>query len=223
MAANMTDTRSRWRLLLALVLGASACWLAASNASAHAAYESSVPEFAEVLDRSPTEISIRFTQELFRREGANAIALTRADGGREVSLGEPEIGNQDRHVMTVSVNEELEPGRYIVSWTNLSAEDGDSDAGSYPFYVGQDPSLDEVEQDRLNAADLLIVYPGDDPQVSSEQEATERRAPTVVRTESADGANLGVGPIVWLVVGIAAALLLAGSFGFYLGRGRTRR
>lgn len=215
---NTVVTASKWRLLLALALGATACWLTWSSAAAHAAYESSSPEFAEILTQSPSEISIRFTQELFRREGANAITLSHADGGNQVRLGEPEIDNADRHVMTVSVTDELEPGRYVVSWTNLSAEDGDSDSGSYPFYVGRSPSPAEVEEDRRSAADLLIVYPGDETESASDQETSPQRAPTVVRAESSDGASLGVGPIIWLVVGIAAGLVLAVSLGFHLGR-----
>ena len=220
MMANATVTDSKSRILLALFLGATACWLMMSNASAHAAYESSTPGFADVLEQSPSEISIRFTQELFRREGANGLVLTHADSGNEVRLGEPEIDNDDRHVMAVSVEDALSPGRYIVAWTNLSAEDGDTDSGSYPFYVGRSPSPTEVEADRRIAAELLIVYPGDATADPDEQESTTQRAPTVVRSPSADGARLGVGPIVWLVVGIGAALVLTGSLGFHLGRRR---
>lgn len=220
---NTTATANKWRLLWSLVLGATACWLMVSQATAHAAYESSTPAFAQVLDRSPSEISIRFTQELFRREGANGIVLTNVDSGSEVRLGKPEIDNEDRHMMTVAVVESLAPGRYVVTWTNLSAEDGDSDSGSYPFYVGRSPSLTEVDEDRLNAAELLIVYPGDEALSDSEQQATPKRAPTVVRSESSDGASLGAGPIIWLVVGIAAALVLVGSLGVHLGRRRAGR
>lgn len=223
MTVHTVVTASKWHLLLALTLGATACWLVFSDASAHAAYDSSSPEFAEVLSEAPSEIRIRFTQELFRRDGANGITLTHLDGGNDVRLGDPLIDNDDRHVMTASVDEELEPGRYVVSWTNLSAEDGDSDSGSYPFYVGRSPTPTEEEEDRLNAADLLIVYPGDEAQASGEQEATAQRTPTVVRSESSDSASLGVGPIIWLVVGIVAALILVGSLGFHLGRGQARR
>lgn len=226
MTANRADTvatATKWRLLVALALGAASCWLALSGASAHAAYDSSSPEFAEVLSEPPSEIRIRFTQELFRREGANGITLSHADSGAEVRLGQPRIDNQDRHVMTASVDEELEPGRYVVSWTNLSAEDGDSDSGSYPFYVERSPSPTDEQEDRRNAAELLIVYPGDEAESVREQAATPQRAPTVVRSDASDNASLGVGPIVWLIVGIAAALILVGALGFHLGRGRARR
>ena len=226
MTANTVDTvvtASKWHLLVALALGATIFWLVWSDASAHAAYESSSPEFAAVLSEPPSEIRIRFTQELFRREGANGITLTHLDGGAEVRLGEPRIDNEDRHVMTASVDEELERGRYVVSWTNLSAEDGDSDSGSYPFYLGRSPTPTEEQEDRRNASELLIVYPGDDAERVREQEATPPRTPTVVRSESSDNASLGVAPVIWLVVGLVAALILVGALGFQLGRGRARR
>lgn len=213
-------TASNWRLPLALVVLMAASWLVLPRALAHAAYESSSPEFAEVLDQSPTQISIRFTQELFRRDGANAITLTNADDGNEIRLAEPRIDNEDRHLMTVAIPDELDPGRYVVSWTNLSAEDGDSDSGSYPFYVGRSPNPSEVEQDRQNAQELLIAYPGDEPAQPEAGEQTPTRAPTVVRSDNADRATLGAGPIIWLAVGIAAALVLAAALGFHIGRRR---
>lgn len=212
-------TASNWRLPLALVVFIAASWLVLPRVLAHAAYESSTPEFAEELAESPTQISIRFTQELFRRDGANAITLTTGDEV-QIPLPEPRIDNEDRHQMTVAIPQELNPGRYIVSWNNLSAEDGDSDSGSFPFYVARSPSPSEVEQDRQIAQDLLIAYPGDDPGEPEAGEPAQTRAPTVVRTDNADSPSLGVGPIVWLAVGIAAALALAVAWGFHLGRHR---
>lgn len=211
--------RSLLPLLLALLLSAAAALVLVPSASAHAAYESSSPAFAEVLSDSPAEISISFTQELFRRQGANAMTLTHADSGQEVSLGEPLIDNDDRHVMTAPVEDVLEPGRYIVAWTNLSAEDGDADSGSYPFYVARDPTAAEVGEDRRTAAELLILYPQDEVAGSDEQ-ATPQRTPAVVRSEPSDAASLGVGPIIWLAVGGLAALVLVGALGFHLGNRR---
>ena len=218
MAVTANKRRAAW-ILLTLLLSAAVAWLSAPEAHAHAAYESSSPEFAQVLSQSPSEISIRFTQELFRREGANAITLTHVGSGTDVPVEEPAIDNDDRHVMTVAVKEDLQPGRYVVTWTNLSAEDGDADSGSYPFYVARDPTAAEVEEDRQTAADLLIVYPGDDL-AESDEEATPQRTPTIARSESSDTASLGAGPVAWLVAGIVAALVLVGALGFHLGSRR---
>ncbi len=213
-----TTTTSRLRrLLLALLSGAAALWLSAPDASAHAAYESSTPGFAEVLVESPSEISIRFTQELFRREGANAISLEHVDSGETIALGTPSIGNDDRHAMSVGISQELAAGRYLVSWTNLSAEDGDEDVGSYPFYVSREATTAEEAEDRQIAGDLLVLYP-DDAADADESEATSApSAPAVVRTEDAADTELGAGPIVFLSIGVVAGLLLVGALGYRFG------
>ena len=219
-----TATNGGWRrLLAALTLAVAACWVQVSDVSAHAAYESSSPSFAEVLTQSPSEISVRFTQELFRRAGANSLTLQQVRGNvvDDWDLPEAEIGNDDRHVMRLTVDLELRPGRYVVSWTNLSAEDGDSDSGSYPFYVARQPDEDEIELDRLIAAELLISYPGVDVEQAEPEVANPSASPTVVRTQSSNDVSLGVGPVIWLIVGLAAALMLGATL--VLRRTRWRR
>ena len=206
--------------MLALLFTAAAAWLSAPDAAAHAAYESSTPAFAEQLDESPSRISIRFTQELFRREGANAISVQHADSGRQIAVGPPTIGNDDRRLMTVDLQDTLAPGRYLVSWTNLSAEDGDEDSGAYPFYVASQPTDSDQSDDRRIAADLLIAYPGDQPQQQTADSTPTPIAPAVVRTDDSPDPALGAGPIVFLAVGIAAALLLVGALGYRLGARR---
>lgn len=216
MTWGKTTVPSR-RLVLALVAGVAALLaaLAASvqPAAAHAAYAESEPAFAAVLETSPDRIELRFTQELFRRDGANSIALTHVETGASIRLGEAEIMNQDRQVMTVSVLEPLAAGRYEVSWTNLSAEDGDVDSGSYPFYLGREPTSEEVQLDREIAAALLISYPGDEPPQDEEPTSTAGAAPAVVRgavAAEADGGGIGVGVWLWFALGlVAVALLLA--------------
>lgn len=212
-----TTSRRLSRPLLALMLIAAAIWLSAQDAAAHAAYESSTPEFAEVLDESPSAISIRFTQELFRREAANAIRLEHVDSGETVALGTPRIGNDDRRVMSVAISQELAGGRYLVSWTNLSAEDGDEDFGSYPFYVIREATTAEEAEDRQIAGDLLVVYPGDTVEADEAESTVTASAPTVVRTEDAADTELGAGPIVFLSIGVIAGLLLVGALGYRLG------
>ena len=220
---RIASNGGRRRLLAALVLAVAACWLQVFDVSAHAAYESSSPSFGEVLTQSPSEISVRFTQELFRRAGANSLTLqqVRGDVVDEWDLPEPEIGNDDRHVMRLIVDVELRPGRYLVSWTNLSAEDGDSDSGSYPFYVSRPPEDDEIELDRMIAAELLISYPGDDVEQAEPEVANPAASPTVVRAQSSNEVSLGVGPVIWLIVGLVAALMLGATL--VLRRNRQRR
>ena len=123
--------------------------------------------------------------------------------------------------MSAEVPAELPPGRYAVRWTNLSAEDGDEDSGWLPFYVRSDPEAWQIESDRRLAQELLIDYPGDDEDEPEAAAAPIPAAPSVVRADDGDDASLGVGPVIWFAVGIAAALILVGALGFHLG-GRRR-
>lgn len=211
-----TTVPNRW-LTLTLLASVTALLIAlvasVEPARAHAAYEESEPAFAAVLETSPDRIELRFTQELFRREGANSIALTHAGTEASISLGEVEIANQDRHLMAASVLQPLAPGRYEVSWTNLSAEDGDTDSGAYPFYVGRQPTPEETQLDHEIAAELLISYPGDESPEVEEPTSAARAAPAVVRGAAGpdtDGGGVGVGVWLWFALGlIAVALLIA--------------
>ncbi len=221
---TMTTTTSRRRFVALGLLFAALCGaFTTSSASAHAAYESSSPELGEVLDEAPSEISLRFTQELFRREDANTMTLRHVESDAEVELGPPLISNDDRHVMRAPIRGEVAFGRYLVSWTNLSAEDGDADRGSYSFYVGRDPSPAEIAEDRELAASLLVVYPGDQEQGQESIESNNQASPTVVtvaRSDDGTQASIGVGPIVWLAVGAVALVVIIGALGYELG---TRR
>ena len=216
MTQRKTTAPSR-RLVLSLVAGLAALLAAlvvsAQPAGAHAAYEESEPAFAAVLETSPDRIELRFTQELFRREGANSIALTQVETGASIRLGEVEIANRDRQVMTASVPEPLAAGRYEVSWTNLSAEDGDADSGSYPFYIGREPTPEERQLDREIAAQLLISYPGDEPPQDQEPTSAASAAPAVVRGAAGaetEAGGIGVGVWLWFVLClIAVGLLIA--------------
>ena len=114
-AMTTTNAFTQVKPLCAAALAAVTLLIAVPSASAHAAYESSSPGFAEVLAVSPDEISIRFTQELFRRDGANAISLRHVDSGDAIDLSDARIGNDDRKLMRADVRSQLAPGRYLVS------------------------------------------------------------------------------------------------------------
>lgn len=210
----MTRTAAA-RTLAALSAFALAALFLRGDASAHAAYVSSEPAFAAVLERAPERISLTFSQELFRREGANAIEWAAADGsevGEFTEAGEVEIGNDDRRTMSAalpaSARDGWRTGRFVVRWRNLSADDGDADAGEFPFYVGRGPTAAEEALDREMAVALLIAYPGDEPASPEPEEAAAATA-RPVRIESDEAAGgLAASAGAWLAIGIAAGLLL---------------
>lgn len=211
----MTRAAATVRGAAAIAALALAALMPGGDAAAHAAYASSEPAFGAVLERAPERISLTFSQELFRREGANAIEWAAADGGEAgefSSAGEAEIGNDDRRTMSAALAAEAlagrGAGRFVVRWRNLSADDGDADAGEFPFYVGREPTAAEEALDRAMAAELLIAYPGDEAEGGAEAAAAAAAPVVAVATEEEPAGGLAVGAAIWLAAGLAAAAAL---------------
>ena len=219
MAVTTNKRRSAW-ILLALLLSAAVAWLSAPSVSAHAAYESSSPEFAQVLSQSPSEISIRFTQELFRREGANAITLTHVGSGTDVPVEEPAIDNDDR-----TRDDGLQSTR-ICSRAATSSHGRICPPKTETPIPGRTPSTSPAIRPQRRSrriAKQQLTYSPSTREMTS-QNPTRRRPssgrrpsrtrnrPTPPRSEQ--GRSPG-----W-VVGIVAALVLVGALGFHLGSRR---
>lgn len=100
----------------------------------HAEYDHSDPPAAAVLTTPPTTVRIWFTQELFRRDGMNALEVYGADGSR-FDTGEPTIDDDDRKLLTVALTAPLPDGQYTVQWQATSAEDGHTAEGEFAFTV----------------------------------------------------------------------------------------
>ena len=119
---------------------------------AHAAYDRSEPAFAAELDAPPQRVDLWFSQQLFRQEGANTFAI-RDPAGTEFAAGELTLDRDDRRHAFAEIAIALPQGRYFLAWTNLSADDGDDEAGRTVFYVGRAATAAEIEEDRALAAD----------------------------------------------------------------------
>lgn len=117
-------------LLLALLGG----FLMVGSVLAHADYERSEPGSGAVVAEAPDRVVIWFTQELFRRQGENWIRVFGPDG-EPVHAGEAFIDDDDRAHMWVKLEGDLPAGAYRVEWRTLSAEDGDTEEGSFSFTV----------------------------------------------------------------------------------------
>lgn len=102
---------------------------------AHADYERSDPPAGAELAEAPTQVQIWFTQELFRRQGENRIEVYAADGER-VDLDDAAIADDDRRLMSISLQPDLPDGLYTVRWHTLSADDGHPGDGEFTFVVG---------------------------------------------------------------------------------------
>jgi methionine-rich copper-binding protein CopC len=118
-------------------------------ARAHAEYERSDPPANAVIPEPPSEVHVWFTQELFRREGANTLEVFGPDGA-QVDQGDARIDDDDRAHMLVSLQPDLPAGLYTVRWRTLSAEDGDDDNGEFSFTV--DPEAAQVTPEVASTA-----------------------------------------------------------------------
>jgi methionine-rich copper-binding protein CopC len=115
--------------IIALVLTG----LSPSGALAHAELDRSSPASDAVIPAAPKRVEIWFTQELFRREGANTIVVEGPSG--RVDDGNVELDDADRTHLGVGLSPGLPAGEYRVSWTSLSAIDGDAAEGAFVFSV----------------------------------------------------------------------------------------
>ena len=100
-------------------------------------------------------MQVRFTQELFRRESENSLEVY-GPGDLRVDLDDAAIDDDDRKLMTVSLQPDLADGDYTVRWRTLSADDGDEADGEFSFTLraasptaetGQPPPTATVKPD----------------------------------------------------------------------------
>ncbi len=160
------------------------------RASAHADYERSLPAAGSVLPRAPERVEIWFTQELFRREGANVIEV-RAGSGERVDAGDPVVGDRDRTRLSVGLAPGLAPGSYAVAWQTLSAVDGDTARGSFGFTL--DPDAPEPPEPEAAAGPAPAATPGTE-EIAAAAAAGGREPP-------------------WWILGAIAALAAAAVLG----------
>ncbi len=176
-------------------LGVSLLW--SGVASAHASFESADPAPGTVLSTAPTQVTVRFTEDIDPKGSRLAVYHTDAKNtysfDQESKLVSPENGTQyplsNAKAMTITMQDDG-TGIYAVVWTTVSADDGDTDSGVFFFGVG--------------SGDVLGNTAGN---------TTSPAPPTSTNTTTSSGTPVWV-PIV---VGIVA-LLLGGALGAGLGR-----
>jgi copper transport protein len=117
-------------VIVMLVMVAASLWFAAP-AHAHASLESSTPGAFAVLESSPPDLRLRFSEA--PQAGFTTLRLVDADT-REQPLGPVTAAPDDPRTVTASVGE-LSPGWYGVVWSVVSV-DGHRVTGSFAFSVG---------------------------------------------------------------------------------------
>jgi len=194
----------RWLVavaLLAVALGAS------TQVFAHAGYKRSEPGKDVVQLTPPTRVDAWFTQEVFRREGANFVRVF-SDAGEQVSGGDGEYDDDDRTHIFATLPPDLPAGRYVVRWMTTSDADGDTDDGAFCFYVTVGPSPEQQAECAALAEEPAPTAAGGTAEPTAEPTA----APTADDTppaEDGDGGSTRV--ILGAIAGVVAAVLLVGA------------
>jgi len=198
----------------------------ATTASAHARYKSSTPGAAEVLAASPARVSITFTQDIQKVAGTYEIRVAR-DGVSSVASGAAVLDDADRATMSVPLQPDLLPGRYVVNWKNVSDADGDPAMGAFSFYVKTQPNAVDLQNDQqLAAVGAEVETPTATTGASGTPAPTKPTAPaaagtarpTIAVAPASDGGGNDSEVIYIVVGGVLAAIALAVGGWYVVGR-----
>ncbi len=134
--AENSPLRSRAAALVGMVVVVLGILAAAGTAWAHAELLSSFPANQQLLEVSPTEIALQFTEGVDPIEPG--IRLVDSNGN-DVALGDvDQSAGSDR--MRASIPSTLDDGSYVVAWQAVSA-DSHRVRGSFTFSVGVPSSV----------------------------------------------------------------------------------
>jgi len=118
------------RLLVAFVAALIVLLVAAPSVFAHAAFLGSDPVPGQRVERSPTQIAMRFTEAINRR--LSTAALYDAVSGKRVRV---DVGAPSARQLVLTSPARLDRGSYRVEWHSVSADDGHALEGSFSFGV----------------------------------------------------------------------------------------
>jgi methionine-rich copper-binding protein CopC len=196
------------RLLIATLAAVLVLGAAPLSVAAHGRYKSSLPKKGEVLAAAPASVEIVFSQQLQKVAGTYGIDVTDA-AGASVTADNALLDEADRSRMTVALEPDLEPGRYVVRWHNISDDDSDPAEGAFAFYVGAEPTPADLEADRELA------------KVGSE-EATPTPVATIPTPDGTDPPDDDGGDNGLLIGGIAIAAVIVAVGGAVIVLARRR-
>lgn len=166
-----------------------------SNAFAHAELDRSLPKAGAKLDAAPTMVEVWFTEEIAegsRLEVTDASGTIVHEGQAKLDLMDP-----DRKHLTIGLKAGLPNGIYTVTWTSVSAEDGDEESDSFQFTIA--------------GSGTPVASPAASPLSSPAASPTVIVSGTLQTQPEADPANLDDRALaIALGAGALAALLIYG-------------
>lgn len=204
-----------------MLAAAASALLLVGYAEAHARVKESTPTKAEVLSSPPPQVSITFTQAVQKVTGTYGIEVKFAPTNprtgiriENVTSAPATLDDADRTIMTVALLSDLGEGRYEVLWKNVSDADGDPAEGAFSFYLGVEPTAEDLAADKQ----LALIGEEETPP-ATEAASTPSPGDTPVASATAlapssgddDGGRgdglivLGVIVVVGIVVGFIAA------------------
>lgn len=104
-------------------------------ATAHSELADSNPANGAVLDETPDQVWLSFTQEL-ETDGSSLAVFDRNEQQVDDGRGRVDLNDLDHRRMVVDLPASLANGTYIVRWTAVSAADGDTSKGAILFTIG---------------------------------------------------------------------------------------
>jgi methionine-rich copper-binding protein CopC len=172
-----------------------------TQAFAHADYESSTPGDGETVTTAPTQVSAVFSADL-DATGTNGLNVTNS-ASADVDNNDVAIGPANS--MTITLQANLPNGTYTVAWNTTSAEDGETDEGTFSFTINAQVAP---------SATTPATTPAD---ATPEATSAADELPSSGRSATAGGEG---NMLMLLTLGIAAGGLMLAGLGL---AGATRR
>ncbi len=197
-----------------------------SVALAHSRYKSSTPGTSEVVQASPAQVEITFTEAIQKVTGTYDVTVDK-DRGPSVTSGPAVVDSADRTKMSVPLKPNLPAGRYVVNYKNVSDGDGDPFAGAFAFYVQTPPTT----VDKANDAQLAQIgapgTPGAQTTTGAASSPAATAAPSIASAQTAvptavpatatgGGGGSNTGRNVGIGIGVAVVVLLLAGGGWYV-------
>src|SRR5579875_961044 len=134
------------RVAVIVALAAAVAMALPSLALAHARYDHSTPSPGQVVATSSPAVDIYTAQDMRKIAGANVITVVGPDG-KQADTGNTVVDDSNRRHLSVGLQPNLPPGRYVVSFKTLSDQDGEADHGQFAFYVQTPPTAEQKAAD----------------------------------------------------------------------------
>lgn len=205
------------RLFAPGVIAVALSLFATTAVSAHARYKSSTPSQGEVVSAPPSRVEITFSQDIQKIAGTYGINVS-IEGGPPVIAGNASVNDAARDQLTVDLQPNLGPGRYVVRWKNVSDDDGDPAEGAFSFYLDVQPTAANIASDKdLEAIGAEEEIPGATTgagtvaAVPSAGASAAGTPTTTAPAKSEGGSNTGV----YVVIGVIVVVVIVAGGGWY--------